>query len=87
LIAAPLDNVYPVKFGGPGVIGYTHDGRDIIVAHGMTGWIHILDGTTFGVIDIMRSGDSNLDVAVNPVDDEFAVASGRRVIVWSLSNR
>ena len=87
LIATPLDNADPRKFGRPEAIAYTHDGRYIMVPHDVAeGWIHILDGRTFGVIEVVRSGAFAFDVAVNQVNDEFAVGSGKQVIVWSLPN-
>ena len=88
LIAAPLDKVYPSRFGAPEAIAYTHDGLYIVVPHDVEdGWIHILNGKTFGVIDMVRSGAFTFDVAVSQVNDEFAVGAGKQVIVWSLPNR
>lgn len=87
LIAAPLDKVYPSRFGAPEAIAYTHDGLYIVVPHDVEdGWIHILNGKTFGVIDKVRSGAFTFDVAVSQVNDEFAVGAGKQVIVWSVPN-
>lgn len=88
ILAAPLDDVQPLKFGRPEAIAYTHDGRYIIVSHDVAkGWIHILDGRTFRVVDLVRSDAFNFDVAANPVSDEFAVGAGKQVIIWSLPAR
>jgi WD40 repeat protein len=87
LIAAPLDSVSPSRFGEPEAIAYTYDGRYIVVLHDVAdGWIHILNGRTFGVIDLVHSGAFTFDVAVNKMRDEFAVGTGKEVIVWSLPN-
>jgi DNA-binding beta-propeller fold protein YncE len=88
LIAAPLDDADPSKFGKPESIVYTHDGRYIIVPHDVVkGWIHVLDGATFKLVDLFRSDAFNFDVAVNQVNDEFAVGTGKQVIVWSFIDR
>lgn len=85
LMAAPLDGLQPVKFPGGIADAYTHDGRYIIVPHeGRDGWIHVLDGRTFKVIDLMRSDAFNYDVAVAQVNDDFAVGTNEQVIIWSL---
>lgn len=88
LAAAPLDNLPPLKFGSDEGLAYTHDGRYIIVAHGgEEGWIHVLDGRKFGVIDLVHSDEFSYDVAVNQVNDDFAVGANNQVIVWSLPER
>lgn len=85
LIAAPLDGLRPDKFTGGLANAYTHDSRYIIVPHdGEDGWIHVLDGRTFKVIDLIRSGQFNYDISVNEVNDDFAVGTNTEVIVWSL---
>lgn len=88
LIAAPLDNRQPLKFPGGVADAYSDDGRYVIVPHGgADGWIHILDGHTFKVLDLVQSNAFNYDVAVNKISDEFAVGTNRQVIVWSLPAR
>lgn len=88
LVAAPLDRLPPLKFGSEEGLAYSHDSRYIIVAHGGDeGWIHILDGRTFKAIDVVESNAYNYDVAVNQANDDFAVATNRQVIVWSLPER
>lgn len=88
LVAAPLDRLPPLKFGSEEGLAYSHDRRYIIVAHGGDeGWIHILDGRTFKAIDVVESNAYNYDVAVNQANDDFAVATNRQVIVWSLPER
>jgi WD40 repeat protein len=86
-MAAPLDGLQPVKFGGGIAAAYTRDGRYIIVPHaGRAGWVHVLDGKTFKLIDLVRAGAFPCDVAVNQVDDRFALAAGNQIIVWLLPN-
>lgn len=88
LVAAPLDDLQPLKFFGGVADAYTGDGRYIIVPHGGDdGWIHILDGRTFKVLDLVQSNAFNYDVAVNKLDDDFAVGTNKQVIVWSLPAR
>ena len=88
LTAAPLDHLPPLRFGSDEGLAYTPDGRDIIVAHGgEDGWIHVVDGRSFAVIDLVRSDDFSYDVAVNEVSDNFAVGVNNEVIIWSLSTR
>lgn len=88
LVAAPLDGLPPIKFAGGEAIAYTHNGRYIIVPHDTaSGWIHVLDGRTFKVLDLVQSHAFTFDVAVNAVNDDFAVATGRKVMVWSLPDR
>jgi WD domain, G-beta repeat/WD40-like Beta Propeller Repeat len=85
MLAAPLDALQPVKFGGGVAMEYTHDGSYIIVPHGVkVGWVHILDGKTFKVIDLVRADAFPCDVAVNQVDDRFVLAAGDQLIVWQL---
>lgn len=88
LVGAPLDGVQPMRFAGVPAIAYTHDGRYIIVPHEVQdGWIHVIDGRTLKVIDLLKAHGYAFDVAVNQVNDEFAVGTGNRVIVWSLPDR
>jgi WD40 repeat protein len=88
LIGAPLDGVDPMKFGADPAIAITHDGRYIISPHKVRdGWIHVIDGRTFKVVDLVKADGFCFDVAVNQVNDEFAVGAGNRVTVWSLPRR
>jgi len=88
IVAAPLDGLPPVKFGGGIAAVYTHDGRYVIVPHGVwAGWVHVLDGKTFKVIDLVRADAFPCDVAVNQVDDRFVLAAGDQLLVWQLTTR
>ncbi len=88
LVATPLDALPALKFPNSEAIAYTHDGRYIIVPHdSVDGWIHVLDGRTFKVLDLVRSNAFTFDVAVNAVNDDFAVGTGKQVMVWSLPDR
>jgi hypothetical protein len=88
LVAAPLDGLPSLKFPNSEAIAYTHDGRYIIVPHdSVDGWIHVLDGRTFKVLDLVRSNAFAFDVAVNAVNDDFAVGTGKQVMVWSLPDQ
>jgi WD40 repeat protein len=88
LVAEPLDGLLALKFPNSEAIAYTHDGRYIIVPHdGVDGWIHVLDGRTFKVLDLVRSNAFTFDVAVNTVNDDIAVGTGKQVMVWALPER
>jgi hypothetical protein len=88
LVGAPLDGVQPMKFGEGVAIAYTHDGRYIIVPHEVRdGWVHVIDGRTSRVVDLVKAGGFAFDVSVNDINDEFAVAAGNGVTIWSLTAR
>lgn len=88
LDGAPLDGLQPGKFGEGVAIAYTHDGRYIIVPHEVRdGWVHVIDGQTARVIDLVKVNSFAFDVSVNHVNDEFAVAAGNAVTVWSMPDR
>jgi hypothetical protein len=85
LVGAPLDDVQPMKFGEDVAIAYTHDGRYIVVPHEVRdGWVHVIDGRTSRVVDLVKTGGFAFDVSVNDINDEFAVAAGNAVTIWSL---
>lgn len=88
LVGAPLDGMQPMKFAGGVANAYTHDGRYIVVPHEVQdGWIHVIDGQTFKVVDLVKADGFCFDIAVNQVNDEFAVGAGNRVTVWSLPRK
>lgn len=85
-VGEPLDHSIP--FGGADGLVYTPDGSYIVAGHGqMDGAVHVIDAHSFDILDLVHAGSPIYDVAVNHVDQEFALATGNRVEIWSLPSR
>lgn len=85
-VGAPLDNMRP--FGRADGLEYTTDGRYIVAGHDQAdGAVHIISARSFKVLDFFHADGFVDDIAVNPRGDEFAVAAGDKVVVWSLTQR
>jgi WD40 repeat protein len=84
LLAAPLDGQ---PFGDQAGLGYTTDGRYLIVAHGgviVSHVIHIIDAKSLQVVDLVHASNTIYDLAINPKSAQFAIGAGSRIAVWSL---
>ena len=70
----------------PGGLQYSADGRYVITgnegAHGNV--VDIIDASFLKVVDSVRTGGSIFDLTTNPGGGEFAVASGKSIVVSSL---
>jgi WD40 repeat protein len=87
LVGAPLDRQGDA--GGQQGLEFTADGRYLIVGRGGDRNDHavrVIDAHTLKIVDTVHAGESVYDLAVNPVQSEFAVAAGNRIVVWSLSS-
>src|SRR6266404_8129904 len=87
LLGAPLDG--NLNFGVQTGLAYSADGRFLLVGHEeeRTETIHIIDANSHTVVDVVHGSGSIYDIAADPSGPRFAAATGREVIVWSVSGQ
>lgn len=85
LVAKPLDGQ---DFGPQHGLSYSKNGRYLIVGHNSNedDSIHLIDASSFKVVDIAHGNGPIYDIAVGSDGESFASASGRTVIIWKILN-